>query len=116
MVTANKIAGVAATIGEPARAAMLTALLDGRALTAAELAGVAGVTPQTVSTYLSRSSSRSRSKDVTAITASQVLSSQGCSKAWGITQPAPVWNGSLRTRDRVTKRCVAPHLLRSPRR
>ena len=54
MVTANKIAGVAATIGEPARAAMLTALLDGRALTAAELAGVAGVTPQTASAHLSR--------------------------------------------------------------
>jgi DNA-binding transcriptional ArsR family regulator len=54
MVTANKIAGVAATIGEPARAAILTALLDGRALTAAELAGVAGVTPQTASAHLSR--------------------------------------------------------------
>src|SRR5215468_1375855 len=54
MVTANKIAGIAAAIGEPARAAMLTALMDGRALTAAELAGVAGITPQTASGHLSR--------------------------------------------------------------
>jgi DNA-binding transcriptional ArsR family regulator len=54
MVTSNRIAEVASVIGEPARAAMLTALMDGRALTAAELAGVAGITPQTASTHLAR--------------------------------------------------------------
>jgi DNA-binding transcriptional ArsR family regulator len=54
MVSPNKIAEVAAVVGEPARAAMLTVLMDGRALTATELAGVAGVTPQTASTHLAR--------------------------------------------------------------
>jgi DNA-binding transcriptional ArsR family regulator len=54
MVAPNRIAEVASVIGEPARAAMLTVLMDGRALTAAELAGVAGITPQTASTHLAR--------------------------------------------------------------
>jgi DNA-binding transcriptional ArsR family regulator len=48
------IARVAALIGEPARAEILTALLAGRALTAGELARVAGVTKQTVSAHLAR--------------------------------------------------------------
>lgn len=52
--TPNRIAEIAAVIGDPARAAMLSALMDGRALTASELAGVAGVTPQTASTHLAR--------------------------------------------------------------
>jgi DNA-binding transcriptional ArsR family regulator len=52
MVTTTSMAEVAALVGEPARAAMLQALLDGRALTAGELAGVAGVTPQTASGHL----------------------------------------------------------------
>ena len=42
------LAEVAALVGNPARANMLTALLDGRALTATELAYAAGVAPQTV--------------------------------------------------------------------
>lgn len=54
MVSPNKIAEVAAVVGEPARAAMLTVLMDGRALTASELAIVAGITPQTASTHLAR--------------------------------------------------------------
>ena len=54
MVSPNKIAEVAAAVGEPARAAMLTVLMGGRALTASELAGVAGITPQTASTHLAR--------------------------------------------------------------
>ncbi|WP_372400184.1 winged helix-turn-helix domain-containing protein [Azospirillum sp. HJ39] len=54
MVTANRIAEVAAAVGEPARAAMLSALMDGRALTAAELARVAAITPQTASGHLAR--------------------------------------------------------------
>ena len=41
-------------IGVPARANMLSALLDGRALTATELAFHAGVTPQTASSHLSK--------------------------------------------------------------
>lgn len=48
------IARVAALIGDPARANMLTALMEGRALTATELAYLAGVTPQTASTHIAR--------------------------------------------------------------
>ena len=48
------IARVAGLIGEPARAEMLSALLGGRALTATELATVAGVTKQTASAHLGK--------------------------------------------------------------
>ncbi len=54
MVNTNQIAEIGTLVGEPARAAMLCALMDGRALTATELAGVAGVTPQTASSHLAR--------------------------------------------------------------
>jgi DNA-binding transcriptional ArsR family regulator len=48
------IALVAALIGDPARANMLTALLGGAALTAGELARHAGITAQTASSHLAR--------------------------------------------------------------
>ncbi|MEM0906718.1 MAG: winged helix-turn-helix domain-containing protein [Pseudomonadota bacterium] len=48
------IAKVAALIGDPARANMLTALMTGKALTASELAREAGVTPQTASSHLAK--------------------------------------------------------------
>lgn len=48
------IASVAALLGDPARANMLTALMDGRALTATELALAAGVAPQTASGHLAK--------------------------------------------------------------
>jgi DNA-binding transcriptional ArsR family regulator len=48
------IAMVAALVGDPARANMLTALMTGRALTASELAHQAGITPQTASSHLSK--------------------------------------------------------------
>ncbi|MBT9247555.1 helix-turn-helix domain-containing protein [Gemmobacter fulvus] len=54
MATPNRIAEVAAAVGEPARAAMLAALMDGRALTATELAEAAAITPQTASAHLAR--------------------------------------------------------------
>jgi DNA-binding transcriptional ArsR family regulator len=41
-------------VGDPARANILCALLDGRALTATELAFAAGVSPQTTSGHLSK--------------------------------------------------------------
>jgi DNA-binding transcriptional ArsR family regulator len=47
-------ARIAALAGDPARAGMLHALMDGRALTASELAGVAGITAQTASSHLAR--------------------------------------------------------------
>ena len=48
------IARVAGLIGDPARAEILTALLADRALTASELAGIAGVTKQTASAHLAK--------------------------------------------------------------
>lgn len=48
------IVGIAALIGDHARAEILTALMAGQALTATELAGLAGVTKQTISTHLAK--------------------------------------------------------------
>ncbi|QYC43152.1 putative HTH-type transcriptional regulator YgaV [Nonomuraea coxensis DSM 45129] len=48
------IAPVAALIADPTRAAILTALLDGRALAAGELARIAGVSAATASAHLAR--------------------------------------------------------------
>jgi DNA-binding transcriptional ArsR family regulator len=54
MVSNALFAEIAALSGDLARASMLHALMDGRALTATELAKAAGVTPQTVSGHLGR--------------------------------------------------------------
>ncbi len=54
MLTTSALAETAALVGDPARASMLMALMDGRALTASELARVAGITPQTASGHLGR--------------------------------------------------------------
>ena len=54
MSSAPQIAEVAALVGDPARASILCALLGGRALTATELAHVAGVSPQTTSGHLGK--------------------------------------------------------------
>ncbi len=48
------IAEIAALIGDPARTNMLTALMDGRALTVSELAQVAGITLPTASGHIAR--------------------------------------------------------------
>lgn len=48
------IAEVGALLGDPARANMLNALMDGRAWTAGELAFMARVTPQTASGHLAK--------------------------------------------------------------
>jgi DNA-binding transcriptional ArsR family regulator len=54
MFSIAAFAETAALAGDPARANMLMALMDGRALTAAELARAAGITPQTASGHLAR--------------------------------------------------------------
>jgi len=54
MSNAPQIAEVAALVGDPARANILCALLDGRALTATELAFAARVSPQTASGHLGK--------------------------------------------------------------
>lgn len=48
------IARIAALIGDTARAEMLSALTGGQALTATELAGIAGITKQTASAHLAK--------------------------------------------------------------
>jgi DNA-binding transcriptional ArsR family regulator len=48
------LATVGALVGNPSRAAMLDALMTGRALTATELARTAGVSPATASEHLAR--------------------------------------------------------------
>lgn len=54
MITGPIIAEIAALVGDPTRATMIAALLDGRALTASELALAARITPQTASTHLAK--------------------------------------------------------------
>jgi DNA-binding transcriptional ArsR family regulator len=53
-ITPVEIASTASLLSDVARAAILCALLDGRARTAGELAFAAGVTPQTASSHLAR--------------------------------------------------------------
>jgi len=54
MVDTPPVASIAALVADPSRASMLNALMDGRALTATELALEAGVTPSTASSHLSQ--------------------------------------------------------------
>jgi DNA-binding transcriptional ArsR family regulator len=54
MADGPNIVRIAALVGDQARAEILTALMGGQALTATELADVAGVTKQTVSTHLAK--------------------------------------------------------------
>ena len=48
------MASIGALLATPARASILSALFDGRALTATELAYLAGVSPQTTSSHLAK--------------------------------------------------------------
>lgn len=54
MSDASRMAVIAALLGEPARANMMAVLMDGRALTAKELAFIAHVSPQTTSGHLGK--------------------------------------------------------------
>ncbi|MFE1600045.1 ArsR/SmtB family transcription factor [Methylobacterium sp. ID0610] len=54
MVTTASVAEIGALIGDSARVAMMQALMDGRALTAGELAAAAGIAPQTASGHLAQ--------------------------------------------------------------
>ena len=54
MTTLPNVAQVGALIGDPVRAAMLGALMDGSERPAGELAALSGVTPQTASAHLAR--------------------------------------------------------------
>jgi DNA-binding transcriptional ArsR family regulator len=54
MFSRHRLAEVAALLGEPGRVGMVTALWDGTARPAGELARIAGVTPATASSHLAR--------------------------------------------------------------
>jgi DNA-binding transcriptional ArsR family regulator len=54
MISRYRLAEIAALFGDPTRAAIVTALWDGRSRPAGELAREAGVTPATASDHLSR--------------------------------------------------------------
>ena len=54
MLSTASLAETASLIGDLARASMLAALMDGRALSAAELAQLAGISPQTASGHLAK--------------------------------------------------------------
>ena len=53
-IIAPQLAEVAQLVADPGRANILSTLMDGGALTASELAIVAGVTPQTASSHLAK--------------------------------------------------------------
>ncbi len=52
MSSVNRMAEIAAAVGDPSRASILSALMDGRSLTAKELAFAAGVSAPTASGHL----------------------------------------------------------------
>lgn len=54
MVSISSVSEIGSLLGDPARVNMMTALLDGRARTARELADAAGVSPQTASSHLGK--------------------------------------------------------------
>lgn len=54
MISGITLAEIAALMGDVARANILSALMDDRALTASELAWHSGVTPQTASGHLAK--------------------------------------------------------------
>jgi DNA-binding transcriptional ArsR family regulator len=54
MLSRHRLAEIAALLGDPGRAAILTALWDGRARPAGELARIAGITPATASSHLGK--------------------------------------------------------------
>jgi DNA-binding transcriptional ArsR family regulator len=69
MASNGLFAEVAALAGDPGRASMVHALMDGRALTATELTKVAGITPQTASGHLNRMIGVEYGKDYQTLTA-----------------------------------------------
>src|SRR2546423_3227803 len=54
MFTRHRLAEVASLLGDPGRAGMATALWDGTARPAGELARIAGITPATASAHLTK--------------------------------------------------------------
>ena len=82
MAVNQNLADTAALLGEESRASMIAALMDGRALTARELAIGAGITPQTASFHQGRHNYyRIAGEDiVAAIQALQVIAPSAVAK------------------------------------
>jgi DNA-binding transcriptional ArsR family regulator len=54
MISTSTVAEIGSVLGDPGRANMMIGMLDGRAWTARELADLAGISPQTASSHLTR--------------------------------------------------------------
>jgi len=99
-------AGVAAAIGEPARARMLYCLLDGHARTSTELAIVGEVSPSTASAHLARlterrlvsmtSRGRHRYYRLAGPAVARVLEALSAAAGPSRTEPAPTTRAHLR--------------------
>ena len=114
MTSQARFAEVASLVGDPARASMLHALLDGRALTASELASVSGITPQTASGHLARlteaglmtvvKQGRHRYHRLASASVAQMMESIMCVAA-GAEAPLPPRTGPRDAALRVARTC-----------
>lgn len=93
MLKQSRLAEIGALIGDPGRANMLDALMDGRALTARELAAAAGVAPR---------------RDAIATIGSPPQRLRACWKASHTLLPAPMADREPApyVRGRATPRCA----------
>ncbi len=117
MIGSLDIAEVASLAGDPARAAILTALFDGRARTAGELAYFAGIKGPTASGHLARleqgnlltvmKQGRNRYYRLANADVARMLESIMAVAALGPKRHRP---------RSAMPRCACPHLLRPPRR
>lgn len=115
MANIARFAEVAALAGNPARASILQALMDGRAFTAAELARVAGVTPQTASGHLMRlveagllarnRQGRHRYHHLASPAVAQMIESIMCLAANVETRRAPLVTGPRDSALRAARTC-----------
>jgi DNA-binding transcriptional ArsR family regulator len=115
MTSQARFAEIAALVGDPARASMLHALLDGRALTASELARVAGITPQTASGHLARlaeagllavvKQGRHRYHRLATLDVARMLESIMCVAAAGSSQSTKVVTGPRDKAMRAARDC-----------
>lgn len=107
------IAPVAALIGDPARATMLTALIDGRALTVSELAEAGGVALSTASEHVARlidggllaARKQGRHRYLALAGPDVALALEGLMALAGRTAPRPVRTGPRDAELRAARVC-----------
>ncbi|MEL6962724.1 MAG: helix-turn-helix transcriptional regulator [Pseudomonadota bacterium] len=115
MTSQARFAEIAALVGDPGRATMLNALLDGRALTATELAKAGGVTPQTASGHLARlteaglltvvKQGRHRYHRLATLDVARMLESIMCVAAATSPQPVKIVTGPRSAALRTARDC-----------